>query len=619
MSGPLSTNAPFSNFGQTMILRDIEQLYLLVGERNGDMGDAGYGTSSVGQYGPGSDLKGPNKGVKNPSTAGGSIVKYLGTLDVPVFGGSISVAGSAAGVGAVDWQQFRGTSAQVASGAYSIIAGGSNNTADGISSTVLGGSSNWAISDFSIAGGYNSWAGNVSGLPSVAIGYNMRPLGGAVGIGYSPTTVSIGAGSIAINSQSSTASNSIAIGAGASTATSGDISIAGASNSSSIWSVIIGGNGTFAPGQIRIGDTTNSSSASYIIGSASSGVDSSFIFSKGGSNCTSCVSIGGTIGAISTSFKPVNVTHIGPPSSGCYNNNSAFLSDTVSLGGGMLGTATPGINKSLVYTSTLNGVAIPYSGGTSVCGMTRSVLIQGSPEASWFSTAFLTNSVRIWSDGASLAREFGAASNNCVYIGGFIQKEISYVLDVNNITSTVSLACNSLVNKNSASFTVSTITNCAFIGGKKNPNPLSSTVYLSFGTTATQNYTGCFLGTILDSSTDDCVAIKGTLGVIGTATTLSNVVVVGGSAKGNLTNHVIIGADWDGTSITNSIAVVTGNIRANNLGCNGKAPQAASSVPSAVTLTAGATYTATEQVMLGDLKAMCNSLRTALINNGICV
>ena len=51
MSGPLSTNAPFSNFGQTMILRDIEQLYLLIGNANGDLGNAGYTTKKDGDLG----------------------------------------------------------------------------------------------------------------------------------------------------------------------------------------------------------------------------------------------------------------------------------------------------------------------------------------------------------------------------------------------------------------------------------------------------------------------------------------------------------------------------------------------------------------------------------------
>jgi hypothetical protein len=51
MSGPLSSNVPFSNFGQAMILRDIEQLYLLIGNQNGDMGNAGYSTKKDGDLG----------------------------------------------------------------------------------------------------------------------------------------------------------------------------------------------------------------------------------------------------------------------------------------------------------------------------------------------------------------------------------------------------------------------------------------------------------------------------------------------------------------------------------------------------------------------------------------
>lgn len=38
MPGPISTNAPFTEFGNSMILRDIEQLYLLVGQTTGDVG-----------------------------------------------------------------------------------------------------------------------------------------------------------------------------------------------------------------------------------------------------------------------------------------------------------------------------------------------------------------------------------------------------------------------------------------------------------------------------------------------------------------------------------------------------------------------------------------------------
>ena len=52
MPGPISTNARFNEFGQAQILRDIEQLYLLVGERDGDIGYTGKGQSSQGVGGP---------------------------------------------------------------------------------------------------------------------------------------------------------------------------------------------------------------------------------------------------------------------------------------------------------------------------------------------------------------------------------------------------------------------------------------------------------------------------------------------------------------------------------------------------------------------------------------
>lgn len=54
-------------------------------------------------------------------------------------------------------------------------------------------------------------------------------------------------------------------------------------------------------------------------------------------------------------------------------------------------------------------------------------------------------------------------------------------------------------------------------------------------------------------------------------------------------------------------------------GCNGQTAQAAAAVNAAVAGTAGALYTATEQTMLADLKALVNQLRTALVNNGIAV
>ena len=57
----------------------------------------------------------------------------------------------------------------------------------------------------------------------------------------------------------------------------------------------------------------------------------------------------------------------------------------------------------------------------------------------------------------------------------------------------------------------------------------------------------------------------------------------------------------------------------NGFGCNGKTPQTEYAVNAAIAATAGAAYTATEQGMINDLKALVNQLRAALIANGVAV
>lgn len=57
----------------------------------------------------------------------------------------------------------------------------------------------------------------------------------------------------------------------------------------------------------------------------------------------------------------------------------------------------------------------------------------------------------------------------------------------------------------------------------------------------------------------------------------------------------------------------------NGFGCNGKTPQTEYAVSAAISATAGAAYTATEQGMINDLKALVNQLRSALIANGVAV
>jgi hypothetical protein len=54
-------------------------------------------------------------------------------------------------------------------------------------------------------------------------------------------------------------------------------------------------------------------------------------------------------------------------------------------------------------------------------------------------------------------------------------------------------------------------------------------------------------------------------------------------------------------------------------GCNGKSAQTSATANAGISATAGAAYTATEQTMLNDLKALTNQIRSALIADGIMV
>lgn len=87
------------------------------------------------------------------------------------------------------------------------------------------------------------------------------------------------------------------------------------------------------------------------------------------------------------------------------------------------------------------------------------------------------------------------------------------------------------------------------------------------------------------------------------------------SAGVSTTTLAMTGALTGATSGAFSTTMTVGG----GFGCNGKTAQTAYTVNAAISATAGATYTATEQGMLNDLKALVNQLRSALIANGITV
>ena len=68
---------------------------------------------------------------------------------------------------------------------------------------------------------------------------------------------------------------------------------------------------------------------------------------------------------------------------------------------------------------------------------------------------------------------------------------------------------------------------------------------------------------------------------------------------------------------TGSLTTTTSATIGTTFGCNSKAAQGSAAANAAITATAGAAYTATEQGMLADLKALTNQIRAALVANGI--
>jgi hypothetical protein len=119
---------------------------------------------------------------------------------------STSVGGNARGTNAVDWQQSRSTTTQVASGNGAVVGGGANNTSGGNQSTVAGGSGNSAQNNQStVAGGSNNSA--VNSQATVAGGSNNTASGTAAWVpgGAQATTRGIsGRGAWAAGSFSAT-------------------------------------------------------------------------------------------------------------------------------------------------------------------------------------------------------------------------------------------------------------------------------------------------------------------------------------------------------------------------------------------------------------------------------
>lgn len=87
MPGPISTNAPFTEFGNSMVLRDIEQLYLLVGQISGDLGKQNIKSADT-------SGNGATTVVKPTSNVGKTAVLYMiaSTISYPTVAGTMTIS-----------------------------------------------------------------------------------------------------------------------------------------------------------------------------------------------------------------------------------------------------------------------------------------------------------------------------------------------------------------------------------------------------------------------------------------------------------------------------------------------------------------------------------------------
>ena len=155
-----------------------------------------------------------------------------------------SVSGNSRGIGAVDLQQSRVASTQVASGIYSVVGGGQSNIASGYVSTVGGGRYNIASGNQSTVGGGSSntasgYAPTVGGGQSNTASGNISTVGGGGG-----NTASVGSATVGGGSGNTASGYASTIGGGHSNTTSGYYSTVGGgryNNASGNYSTVGGG------------------------------------------------------------------------------------------------------------------------------------------------------------------------------------------------------------------------------------------------------------------------------------------------------------------------------------------------------------------------------------------
>jgi|GEM_PF-2692198 len=267
------------------------------------------------------------------------------------------------GAYAVDLQNFRTTSAQVASGTYSFIGGGQNNTASGSLAVVGGGKSNLAnnVNVFLGGGCTNISSGNLATL----VGGQSNTASGLLSfVGAGTTNVSGGSYSTLVGGSGNTASGdfSSVLGGLSNTASNASVFLGGGSSNTASGSIatLVGGNNNSTAGDYSFigGGSSNTistgSNNTVIGGGISNKVQASYATVSGGyfNNAINSYSFigGGATDTTSANYAAV-VAGI--------NNNSGGISGII--GGGQSNKITTGSSNGIL-TGYLNTVSNNYAG-----------------------------------------------------------------------------------------------------------------------------------------------------------------------------------------------------------------------------------------------------------------
>ncbi len=253
-------------------------------------------------------------------------------------------------------------------------------------------------------------------------------------------------------------------------------------------------------------------------------------------------------------------------------------------------------------TGTTNQITVTNGAGSITLSLPQDIHAAASPTFSDITLSALTVGAFLYSGTSSLVSSTAAATNGQLLIGSTGANPVAASLsgtanqvNVTNGAGSITLSLPQDIHTSAAptfaSMTVSDLTANSFAysgaGGALTSAGAPTNGQLLIGSTGAAPVRATLTGTA------NQITVTNSAGGI-TLSTPQNIAT---------TSNVTFG------SITSTGA----------FGCNGKTAQTAAAVNAAISATAGAAYTGTEQTMINDLKALVNQLRTALVNNGVAV